>query len=394
MFVKKLFLPGEFDAAYIYMQKLLLFNADGGFFFVDLEQVVRELEKNLSPELMSIPTYLFAQNDWLASESFKTLLNNQSVRSEFERLLGLMPDEIFLDPELIKHVRDFSIGDLLDVTVYNRRLYLGTDNGLYHVDLNWERHEIVAEAGAEKRHDALCTQVNARYSSVTISCGDDGLFTTFNEFGRLGQQYRYSQRDWYQSQEKSLRTSWLFDNLVNYASPAEPILLQIIRSDRQVQGNYDESREQIAVGFSGEPQPLSYLIEGLSSADGSYRKEFIFLYNIFATFYAQTRERSLLTFKVRKTKGLGNHLELAGSQKQIRESIDQVLEVRRAQRHVIFELYDSVQSLIGNELIELVAGEAISIKSFPNSRRFQNLITVVTEDGVHLISLLDGASFS
>lgn len=212
MYIKRLFFPGEFDDAYIYMQKLLLFDADGGLFFVDLDRVIHQLEEQHNDNVKSIPTHLFARNDWLTGERFKSMFANVFIRNTFLDAIGRFPDQIEMDKKFIRSIGEISVTNLLDVTIYNRRVYMGTDSGTYHIDLTWNDHDIEIDKAPEKQHDALCTQVNARHGSVSISCGDDGLFTRFDEFGFLDDQTRIS-HEWQESSDKSLKTSWLFYSL-------------------------------------------------------------------------------------------------------------------------------------------------------------------------------------
>src|SRR5690606_16106270 len=183
MYIKKLFFPGEFDEAYIYMQKLVLFDAEGSVFIANLDQVAQYLEDRYDAKVKSIPTHLFARNDWLTNEHFNSMFTNVFIRNAFLDAFARFHDEIELESRFIRRVGNSGITDLLDVTIYSRRVYLGTDNGTFHLDVYWKQNEIELIEKPKKRHDAMCTQVNARYGAISISCGDDGLFTRFDDFG-------------------------------------------------------------------------------------------------------------------------------------------------------------------------------------------------------------------
>jgi hypothetical protein len=390
MYIKKLFIPGEFDDAYVYMQKLLLFDADGGLFSVDLDRVVHQIEEQYDNNVKSIPTHLFSRNDWLAGERFQSLCSNVFIRKAFLDAIGRFPDQIEIEKKWIKHVGDIGVTDVLDVTIYNKRVYMGTDRGTYHIDLGWEKNEIEIDKQPEKRHDALCTQVNAKHGSISISCGDDGLFTRFDEFGFLGDQSGVFQ-DWRESSDKSYRTSWLFDNLVNYTSPTEPVLLHVIRSNKTIyQDREARTYDKVAIGFEGEPENVRYLLGGITEKQTPDTNSLLFLFNSYSRFYAQTRERTLFEIPAKNDRK-SSHL-VASRPKLISSNLSgRILDVAFfKQKNInIIELYDSIKLLFDNRLYELAEGEALSIKSYPHSKRFQNLVTVVIEDGVYVICIFD-----
>jgi len=390
MYIKRMFFPGEFDEAYIYMQKLLLFNADGSLFYVDLDHVSRYLEERYDTNVKSIPTHLFARNDWLTGERFESMFTNVFLRNTFLDALGRFPDDIEMDTDKFVHsIGDTNIKDLLDVTIYNRRVYMGTDNGTFHLDLEWKKNEVEIDAEPEKRHDAMCTQVNAKYGSVSISCGDDGLFTRFDDFGRLGDSYR-SLIDWREVTDKSLRTSWLFEDLLNYTSATEPVLFRVRRSDKELTDTAARTREKVAVGFEGNPTELDYLLGGVTNNQALFQQQqsLLFLHNTSKTFLAQTQERTLFEIPVKHEK---DQVSLVASQpKYLSGNLSsRILDVTSVRHNLILELYDSVQLLTGGQIYRLVEGEALSIKSYPYSKRFQNLMTVVVETGVYVVSLFD-----
>jgi hypothetical protein len=56
---------------------------------------------------------------------------------------------------------------------------------------------------------------------------------------------------------------------------------------------------------------------------------------------------------------------------------------------VIIEADDRVFHLSDNAWHTLLQGEAISVRSFPRSKRFQNIVSITCEEGIHLISAVD-----
>ena len=217
MYIKKLFFPGEFDVAYVYMQKLILINPEGALFFVDLTEVAANLNDQLESIHRFVPTLLFENNRPFDTKRLKWLVSNQYVKDGLVAAVETFPDEQRLGPALVHPIATIEdVEEPLDVTVYYERAYIGTDEGAFHVDLdiNTNTHD-VGVGDSRKRLDALTAEITTNYGAINMSCGNDGLFTVFGEFGRSENAYFHNAEPRLTA-ERSLRTSWVKRNLLNY----------------------------------------------------------------------------------------------------------------------------------------------------------------------------------
>jgi len=396
MHIKKLFFPGEFDDAYIYMQKLLLFDADGRLFFVDLDRLVYQLEGQRKSDVKSIATHLFSRNEWLSGERFTSIFANKLIHAAYINAIKHFPNQIEIDKKLIQSIGETKVTDLLDVTIYNKRVYMGTDSGTFHIDLTWNDRNIEIDQAPQKRHDAMCTQINAKYGSVSISCGDDGLFTKFDEFGFLEDENKTSHQ-WNEfNQGKSFKTTWLFDDLLNYTSPTEPMLLRVIRSNKTIYQDKDaRTYDKVATGFDGEPENIGYLLDNIPENRFNINSPLLSLFNTFNSFYAQNQERMLFEVPI-KRKSDSEELIASKSKLIFGDLSGKILDITTFKRKNIniLEFYNSVKMLVDNKLYTLAEGEALSIKSYPYSKRFQNIVTIVVQEGVYVISIFDDEKIS
>ena len=104
---------------------------------------------------------------------------------------------------------------LLDTTVYNGRVYMAADSGLFHVDAGWDVGAF--EWGTvRKRHDARCIATSAKYGSISVSCEEEGLFASFDDFGVVRPALRHSMK---KVAGKSIRAGWWQTNVLNYVTP-------------------------------------------------------------------------------------------------------------------------------------------------------------------------------
>ena len=89
MRIVKFFLPGRFEDAYVYMERLIVLTEDRTLRVYNLDQIVDSIETRF-PGSLPIPTLLFLRNDWPETSQFKSLMRNKEVArsllSAFERL--------------------------------------------------------------------------------------------------------------------------------------------------------------------------------------------------------------------------------------------------------------------------------------------------------------------
>gem|GEM_PF-6804503 len=378
MYIKKLFVRGNFDEAYIYMQKLVLINEDGDLFFVNLDRATQHLEQEYRNKgySSSIPTHLFSRNDWLRGEQFKSLLSNVSISKAFLSALKDFPENIELPSNnFIEHVGKTGVSKLLDTTIYNRRIYLGNEQGSYYLDLEWSDRFIKQNKAAEKQHDATCVQINVSHGAVNLSCREDGLFTRFDDFNKLeSNQYSNEFRPAPMS-NTSFRTGWLNSQLVNYSSQTESMALKVRYSDEKVADA--DTQEKIAIGFEDNPILLK--------RDSSNA---LFTSNTENSLLIQTVNQELLQINVKREDLNPNQKE-----KILYQFLERIFDIKKLNQSFVIELYDSVQLLNKNKLFSLVDEEILSMKTYPNSRRYKNLTTIVTEEGVYIISIVDVPDF-
>jgi len=76
MKIAKLFFPGIYEDAYVYMGRLFILTEQRTILVYDLDKLVNSLEQDSEKRVsgsLPIPTYMFSRNDWLSSSQFKSL---------------------------------------------------------------------------------------------------------------------------------------------------------------------------------------------------------------------------------------------------------------------------------------------------------------------------------
>jgi hypothetical protein len=385
----KLFIPGNFEDAYLYKGQLLMLTEDRTIHVYELERVV-ELLNAQYPDLRPVPELMFLRNDWLVSSQFGSLMQNQDVaravlgafRRCDKRLLEL--NNGMFEPR----VQNLEVPArvLLDVMLYNDRMYVGADTGLYDFDVDFRVYAAEALSRPTKRSDARCLQTAARFGAVSASCGDDGLFTAVDDFGVLSYEGRSEMR---KVADVSLKSAWMRHDLVNYSTFTTPLLLQSTY-ERDYGGRLAPDRTVIThIGSYGID--LSYLLQTLRDARGVTLEDIQYVYNSDTMMFVHTWSEDFYSLGIRNPERGEPSVHSA---KTYKGTGTRILSAAQSKVGVVVETDNRVLLLADDEWLPVEESEVISVRTFPRSRRFQNVVALTKEDGLLLVALFDEAPFT
>lgn len=377
----RLFVPGSFEDAQLYMGHLVVFTTDRDVRMLELESLTRKLE-NRYPDWLGAMTLAFARNDWLHSSAVKSIAANRSfadaLNAAFDGLasseLALATDDFALTP-----LRGFSqeADVVLDTVLYAERLYMGTTSGFYDYDINWQSLSVARE---RKRLDARCVSATAEYGAVNASCESDGLFTGYDEFG-----WRHHLVDGNgeldQTAQRSMRSAWYGTDLVNYESPTAPELLAAEVEDVERAGGYEGSKRKVVTRFDAPTDDLKVSLKAALEAQRDIAADDVqFVWNSSRAFFINTYSHGFYS-AVRTQNGvrLTKHGTTEG----------RVVAVHRYSGGWIVETDFGAYVLAQGSLIALIDEEPLSVRAFEGSKRYRRIVAITVGDGVHLISVVD-----
>ncbi|MGB8348626.1 MAG: hypothetical protein WCD86_27345 [Ktedonobacteraceae bacterium] len=419
MNIAKLFLPGRFEDAYIYMGRLVVLTENKTIRIYNLDQIVADLEEQY-PATIPVPTLMFSRNDWLASHQFISLMRNKNVAQDIFSAFKIFSDQVIDLGQFIRPGR-FSEQDLhisatafLDMHIYSARLYLGADNGFYSINIDWKNPlPELSHSSKNKKLDASCFNISARYGTVNASCGDDGLFSFINDFGwwkdgQVGRKINVA--------DTSLKTAWLDYDLINYPSYGSPSLFKST-AEKTDDGLEKEGKVLTQIGNEGED--LSYLLHTVTSSTllkkrngfrtvhanypSSYfihehssnygEDEIQFSYNADHRLFVQTKGGRFFSSRITRSKKGEIKPEHA---KESSGGIGRILTIQPGKAGPIIETEESVLLFAEeeNRLYPITEFGALTVRTFPRSKRFQNLAVVTTEDGTWLVGMFDDLQLS
>ena len=382
-----LFLPGNFEDAYIYMGRLLILTAERSLRFYDIEKIVGGIEEQM-PQFQPLFTYLFTRNDWLASTQFKSLLKNHEFLNTFLSIFHQASKEPYFEiKENPKHLQfEFELGIpanvLLDMAVYNQRLYFGADTGLYHLDAVMESEYVQVPNAPVKRHDGRSMNTSAGYGSINVSCGNDGLFSGFDEFGWITKD---GKRPLSRTAEKSVRTAWSGQDLINYLTATTPILLTGVHEKSTSKGL--ETEKTVLTNIGAEKIDLDYLFEKIFAVEMEELASIRYIYNSNNVFFIYTTQGDLFTIGVGKR---GQDITVQYTRVHKNEQANtRILSMHPTNVGLVLETDDQILLFANGNFLPIINSSVLSVRTFMRSKRYKNIVAITREDGVLVTSFFE-----
>ena len=379
----RLFIPGSFEDAQLYMGHLVLFNTQRDARVVELERWTNRLERTYS-DWAGVLTYAFARNDWLTGAVMTSLSRNAALAQALNTAVDeLAAVELTLDDRDVEllGLRGFTpdADVILDTVLYGGRLYLGTTSGLFDYDIDWD---VLTVEVARQRLDARCVSATAEYGAINASCEDDGLFTGYDEFGWRGYPLADTP-ELIRTAERSTRTAWYGTDLVNYEGPAEPELLRASVEEVNVDGGVFERGRKVVTSFTAPTDELRDLVDRLKAQRKVPEDDVQFVWNSSRAFFINTHNHGFYTAVRKKSDSSLHFTRHHGS------TGGRVVAVHPFARGWVIETDFRAYVMSGGKLLPLLDDEPLSVRTFIGSKRYKRLIAITVENGVHLISAID-----
>lgn len=378
----RLFFPGSFEDAQLYMGHLVAFSTEREARVVEMQTLTTGLEERY-PSWKGVLTLAFARNDWLNSGVLAALTSNPALAQAMNTAVDeLVAAELTLDESdvsfegLTGFQQEADV--ILDTVFYGTRLYLGSTSGFFDYSIDWQ--ELRVEQ-ARKRLDARCISATAEYGAVNASCEEDGLFTGFDELGWRGSADVSPALA--QTAPRSLRTGWYGTDLVNYGGQADPELLHSSVEEVDVFTGPFESERKVVTSFGAPSNELEILFHELNAQRGVPKEDVQFVWNSSRAFFINTYDHGFFGAYPTTTKQSGYRFTRHG------KTDGRVVDVHRFSRGWVVETDFRAYVLTGGKLVALLDREPLAVRTFEGSKRYRRLIAVTVEDGVHLISAID-----
>jgi hypothetical protein len=365
----RLFVPGDFQDAFVYMGTLLAVTAEREIVALNFDQLVNELPPPADSGVLY--TLFLLRNNMLGDAGAQALLGDRLIRKSIRRRFESTEEHLLaIDhwDSRLDYRRVLGDGALLDLQIYNSRLFAATTAGVVQTDLLSESSELRFSAPL-KRTDARCMSISVRYGTVAASCGSDGLQMSYDEFSELTHDRPVALRA--VPTDSSVRSAWLGYNFINYlnAVEAQGFKSSYQRADRG-------QRSTIVTGLTLDPALIR--VEARDT-----RPDVDFRYNAHSTFFTHYESGDYELRTRRWASGRLGEVEVEHTGRMSRP-----LSTHETLGGFVAETYDEVNLIDEDGVSLLFSGEAIAVRTFPHSQWYKNLVLIVAEDGIHVVSPL------
>ena len=380
--------------SYIYAGQLFLFMQDGRIMRCLYEKVINRLKENY-PDLKPLITLAFLQNSYMLSEAAQIILGVKEVMNALHQVWDYAASTIdfiidYKDIEQDCYMIGFMPSSpVLDVKMYNKHIFMGNKTGLYEIMFD----EIFGmnNPAMHKRFDAKVVHVDAKFETVVISAGHEGLFTGYvpeNEVSDVAEK---------EIMKKSFRSAWSIYNIMNYEQPNEFTCL-VNGVERIPMGERKrkrfESQESYKILEVGKEQlSMDQLMKSVKKRGKDKMNHISYTFNSYQNGYFLKKNGKLLRMNIRSKQEDDFYYSSVIREYQIEKSVkgEKPISASILPNGCVLEYYDKVVLYQDGKTSVIENKPTITVRSFVNSYRYKNIIAVTKEDGCtfHSVDTLD-----
>jgi hypothetical protein len=374
----KTHIAGAYEDAYLYMGRVVLTTAKRTAISFPV-RAIGETVARTTPELPFLSEALFRRNDWLESELFSALRSSSGIEtvlnSGLDRLVG---HPIEIDLPLVKSREQelpISTDVILSALFYSQALFISGSGGFFKIDCDWNEEGYLTCETAHKRHDGKSLSATARLGAVNISCGSDGLFTEFDAFGRSDAKSSSLRR----ISDSSLRTTWMRGDLVNYRNSRTP---ELLRSEK---ASKDSSSKPVVTDFSTHPIELNSIASNVRA--GTAHEAVTFSYFADNIGFQQLASSDCVTFEMSLPTKKGAVTRVKSTQRSPKVQ-GRIITAHRSAEGLVLRTSRGVYLMHGPHIETIHEGRVIAVRTFSDSKHYQNLISIVVEEGILFVAVV------
>ena len=380
--------------SYIYAGQLFLFMQDGRIMRCSYEKVINRLKENY-PNLKGLITLAFLQNSYMHSEAAKIILGIKEVMDALHRVWDYASSTIdfVLDYKDIEQdcylVGMVPTSPVLDVKMYNKHIFLGNKTGLYEIMFD----EIFGmnNPAMHKRFDAKVVHVDAKFDTVVISAGREGLFT-----GNVPENRETIVTE-KEVMKRSFRSAWSIYNIMNYEQPNEFTCLvndvEKIPMGERKRKRFESQESYKILEVGKERLSMDQLMKSVKERRKEKMNQVSYTFNSHQYGYFLKRNGKLLRMNIRSKQDDDFYYSSVIQEYSIEKSVkgEKPISASILPNGCVLEYFDKVVLYQDGKTFIIENEPTVTVRSFVNSYRYKNLVAVTKEDGCtfHSVDTLD-----
>lgn len=373
--------PGDFEHSFVYKGQLFALDHGGVLRYASLADAARlSFPSNPLSSANRLLGALLLDNRLLDDAELQEVA---ALERSAGRDIGQWRRE--LEANIWQHAADLgpALGgfQVLDITVYYDRIYLSTTGGVFHLDFTVaENHPVVGLP--VRRSDAYSLSSTVKYGCVAVSCGEDGLFVGLDEFNKRDQM----RVELGHVGGESWRSSWFKESLLSYESSGGVRAFTGEIADTVVDGAHNPMRLLTTLTAASDEKRQELGLDYLGTKDDSIDITFNVESNCL-----RVRSDGWAEFTERlQRKGKYQSRVFFEGAARVGRSYDAFAIVARDDNfddaRIGIHSRQGVFLMNRRNILKVADPPVASVKSFPSSRRYQNLAAITAEDRVSLCS--------
>lgn len=382
-------LLGKYTDGYVYLGRLFLVEMDGTVSSISMDKLIAKIRLGDATNILKTA---FLRNDWLNNEQGTNFFQIPGQLKNFKAAWNkIVKSELVIDSKDITLDKHFCIPDapVFDIRAYGLNLYIGNRSGLYESKFITKDDNFEQLRQPSKIFDARTTFISAKFGELMISSNSDGLFR-----GQVGLFDNSTKVDGNPIAQKSIRTGWASDDVLNYESQNDFVYYvnKVEKSEKRPRNQYsknDESSEKREVkAFGIEKYSQNDIMpENLKNDQIKYSfnsSKYCFLLSTKNILYRSTFIRKIgdvhLSKQLVTESKFEKLLKISGKTK--------IISTAFVPSGTVIETLSSV-ILTSSALKPVVLHNCpiYGMKTLLSSRRFKNLILVFHDSGLSIHSL-------
>ncbi|WBX72876.1 hypothetical protein PG913_08155 [Tenacibaculum pacificus] len=381
----------EVDAieSYIYSGHLFLILLNGRIAYSPLSRIIYKLI-NEYPDFENLIRVSFQRNDYLNNRQAEIFFGIGEMKKSFIDLWKKASEE--MEFQIILDENDYTVIDevptmpVLDLKMYAMRLYIGSKEGLYEINLNSDDRYNLEPTKPQKRFDAKVTCLNAKSGEIIISSNSNGLF--HGTFLNSSNSLKVNEKS---VSKKSIRTGWSGYDVINYdkqndfeyyVNETEKI------EDKLNYSKFDENSERRRItDFGSSKFDLSTLL-----AYSRIEKEQInYCFNSSTSGFFFMKDGSFVNINLKKPKDKNLYFvsrnKALPTLKNGNANFLKPLSTSIVPEGCVVEYFDKVVLYQNSKAKIIEESPSINVRTYPSSKRYRNLISVTKEKEITIHSI-------
>jgi len=390
---------------YLYSGHLFIFLKDGTISCLNLNKIYHSLY-NDNPEYVNFFRLIFQRNDFYKNNQGEIIFGIYELKKEFksvwEKISKKIEFEYNIDQlEILGKIPENDL-PILDVKIYSMKIFIATLKGVYTLQLNSNGKEFSSNNKVKKYFDAKSIYLNAKCGSLAISTNSDGLF-----FGAIDNDevLKVNEKE---VTAKSLRTSWVHFDLINYESNnsfnylenrviSQKNKFEYSFSDEKIEKNKITafgvnkiSDKELTANLHFDDEEIKYAFNSSSSAFLITDKGKFYNSNIIVE---KPNESNLDEFFGNEEKNNEKEIDVRFSRRYFElpslknKKISRPISAHIIDKGCVLEFIDNVVMFKDNDARVIEKNDVINLRTYQNSIRYKNVITIVKSNHITIHSL-------